>query len=167
MFVCGFALSDIANHLNKVLNSIDLRLTQLQQEIKDESAQAREDRQIRRNQPSTRKDAVVSAKRKMRLSLATLKADLVTARDRGDLDHILTVEDCPTCAAGSHDPRDQDCKRDILYYNIDVRLIEALMEFRAQYFQNDSFLPEPYHRHRLDIFARQMGGDAEGAPVAS
>jgi hypothetical protein len=60
------------------------------------------------------------------------------------LDHLITFEGCSDC--GKHDSP-ADCKRDILYYNIDRELMLTLLSFRAQYIDED-FLPRAL-RHPL------------------
>jgi len=56
------------------------------------------------------------------------------------LDEILTVEPCDHCGKLMSHATDTVCHRDILYYNLDPRLLVALRKFRADYI-DDSALP--------------------------
>ena len=78
-------------------------------------------------------------------ALKNLDQALGELQDARALDAIITVQGRPSAAAisGRHDPSD------ILYYNIDMGLINALFEFRAEFFATDLFLPEPFQYDQL------------------
>ncbi len=83
-----------------------------------------------------------------------LLRDMRNLRDRKVLDNLITVEDCEECRIGHSD--DYHCKSDIIYYNIDFDLLDALNDFRNQYFRNDSFLPEPFSEDGLEVMLTQV-----------
>ena len=73
--------------------------------------------------------------------------------EKHGLDHLITVETCEGCANTSH-ADDYGCRSDILYYNIDVRLLATIRDWRMTYFKLDeSFLPEPFRHDQLDVEA--------------
>lgn len=147
MYIAGFAMSDILEKTGGQL------LTQLEGErdridrirnTKNEAVEevwqeqhlipGRKDDELRKNL-----DRKIGSLDRLRTALQELQTD-------GGLDHLITVEQCDACTKQKHDRSGYHCATDILYYNIDHRLITALFIFRRDYFELDeSFLPQPYH----------------------
>ncbi|MGA2997605.1 hypothetical protein [Bradyrhizobium sp.] len=75
----------------------------------------------------------------------------------GELQHILTFEHCPVCAAGTAHAG-KECLRDIAYYNIHTGLLAALIDFRRHYFDDESFLPETLRWKGLEDAAKLVDG---------
>jgi len=68
---------------------------------------------------------------------------------RKGLEHLITVEFCQQCKDRSH-ADDYGCLTDILYYNIDVELLEILKIWRRGYIQStESFIPAPFQYDQL------------------
>ena len=59
------------------------------------------------------------------------------------------------------------CGTDIVYYNIDIRLIQALSNFRRVYFRDESFLPEPFARASLRMLPVRLSCGSPAAPSAA
>jgi hypothetical protein len=79
---------------------------------------------------------------------------LASLRRQGVLKHLITTESCDNCTDKAHDG-DAYCPKDVLYYNIDIRLIRELQKFRNDYFAADDFLPLPFRREeREKIFSK-------------
>jgi hypothetical protein len=70
----------------------------------------------------------------------------------GALDCVITVEGKPNkrSVVGRYDPSD------LLYYNIDMGLLDALFTFRSDYFGSDNFLPKPFQYDSLKTVALAM-----------
>jgi hypothetical protein len=78
-------------------------------------------------------------------TLDKLRERLQRWSDTGRLNNMFTLEECEKCEndKNKHQAGDRHCGRDLLYYNIDLELIEALTEFRRLYYGDESFLPNP------------------------
>ena len=63
----------------------------------------------------------------------------------GALRHLITKEKCDHCKGTNHNGVPY-CANDVLYYNLDPLLLEALDSFRQAYFKYDDFLPLPFRR---------------------
>jgi hypothetical protein len=63
----------------------------------------------------------------------------------GALRHLVTKEKCDHCTGSNHNGIPY-CATDVLYYNLDPLLLEALDSFRQAYFKYDDFLPHPFRR---------------------
>jgi hypothetical protein len=133
MFICGFAVSDFIGNLEKIKRKI---------------AQAQKALAARRRAVGESKDGSYRSRRALiieideRSEALTDLEDALNALDasRG-LDHMITVERCEECerADRQHSSLSR-CERDVLYYNIDPKLLRALTRYREN-FINDSHLP--------------------------
>ncbi|HEX4409023.1 MAG TPA: hypothetical protein VH206_09635 [Xanthobacteraceae bacterium] len=150
MYIAGFAISDFSDP--KRVNEIRRQLREKAKELKsrrDEilSKYARDDEEATAEQQLRARTEALTALEK---ALQDLQ------RDRA-LDGIITLQDQPDAnsISGRHDPSD------LLYYNIDMGLINALLSFRADYFAGDLFLPEPFRYDRLRAAAQAMRKNME------
>jgi len=84
--------------------------------------------------------AVKTRRRELEGHLATLQG----VKDHQAFEHLITVEHCEQCSTNGHDD-DYGCYSDILYYNIDTRLLDAITWFRQNYIlSSELFLPRPF-----------------------
>jgi hypothetical protein len=105
----------------------------------------------------TKEEKQMASKRQKRRSFLQRLRDRLQILDyRQDLNHLITVEDCPDCQNAAHPRFDSLCYRDIQYYNVHPDLIEAFSEFRRDYFGNDDFLPEPFRLDKLEEAANEL-----------
>ena len=155
MFVAGVAMSDILNESGAhVLNDLNTMIESVKQQYDGEQEQARKalpntaksEAAVKRAKPLAKREEVLTA------LLDTLKL----LERGGGLRNLITVEYCQLCADKQH-VDDYDCATDILYYNIDLRLLTALAKFRSNYFRVDeSYIPEPFRRASLARAAKEM-----------
>jgi hypothetical protein len=156
-FVCGVRLLDIVEHLPLLLTSLTDKATVIGQELQDEDSEFQrrkvaDPRHVRSNEEVD----WIEEKRRLQGSLQTLHNALLLLQANSDLTALITIEDCWDCDNGHHQLGDRLCFRDILYYNIDRKLLSALSDFRAEFFSNDDFLPEPFRRKNLGEAARDI-----------
>ena len=151
LFMCGYDIREFESTATGLAASIGPRLQQLQTDI---------------NQINAAASAGIISSRQLRLrykkqrqlnELRRLDRRLNALRNAGDLNHIVTYEDCPVCAAGAAHTG-KECYRDIAYYNLHSGLLAALMEFRHRYFEDEAFLPEPLRWAELDKAAKLVDG---------
>jgi hypothetical protein len=154
MFVCGYAIVDFANKLPLIKETIETERKRLVGII---TAQNKADEASKSNRGWARFRNPASNEKKKLEALNVLQARLALYEQGDSIDHISTIEDCPKCEAGSHDQDDQHCLRDILYYNIDVNLIQALSEFRRDFYLTEDFLPHPLQMPNLEEAFRLLG----------
>lgn len=152
MFIAGFAVSDIADEtgtrlvagLNRKLDEVQAlhqaALETIGKRMAQGQTKAADKARRKASQLEKREEALIG----LCDALARLEKD-------GGLDHLITVESCKRCEDKDEDhEHDGDCYSDILYYNIDLRLLDALSRFRKLYFRVDeTFLPEPFRRGPL------------------
>jgi hypothetical protein len=145
MYIAGFAVADFTdrNRTNKIRKQLRDEVEALK-DVKDkilESLKLNPDEATALHRLNTK----VSA-------LKNLEQALKDLQDARALDCIITVQDRPgaTAISGRYDPSD------ILYYNVDMGLINALFEFRAEYFATDLFLPEPFQYDNLKAAALEL-----------
>jgi hypothetical protein len=152
MFISGFSLSDLTRQ-EYLKRKLDAKISELLGESDDLMRRLDEETA---EFPVDETD-IDHAKGRMRsvrdriAHLRMLQATLKELTSVGALDDIITVERCDKCERDAHED-DYDCQTDILYYNVDTRLIEALAKFRSSYFADDSFLPEPFRMMNLTKF---------------
>jgi hypothetical protein len=139
MFICGFAVSDFAERkpfiqkeIRRYLDTYHTKQADIQEEMKTFEEQNRQYRSLKRQLGLITKRA--DALQELQDSLSAL------AISRG-LDHLITVERCPDCSRKKHHQELGRCDRDILYYNLDPRFIDALRKYRQNYV-NDRYLPK-------------------------
>lgn len=150
MFICGVSVSDIADKHPTLLLTLRARRQELRHELDSENAafiaeatsspgHTRSPDERRWRERKTKEFVAVS-------DLEEVLARLSTA---GELDHIITIEDCHHCTGVTHTLPDRRCRRDIAYYNLNKELVSALHEFRAGYFGSEEFLPKPFRYEEL------------------
>ena len=150
-FVAGFSIGDLLDQSSdKLLTQVSDHVEELRglcADLRDEISAAN-----KQGQSKIARD-LRSEMDFYRQQLTTLEAfehRIQKLREEHGLEHLITVESCADCHNQSH-LDDYECRSDILYYNIDIRLIETLREWRRTYFMLDeSFLPEPFHHQQLD-----------------
>jgi predicted amidohydrolase len=173
MFVCGVALSDLANRFDVVMATINQHIKELEdvlaerrppgpgEELKPEE-EGEEDDMTPGWGVRLTKTRRSPAKRKLDF-LCALRTKLEHAQRTHALDHIITIEECPKCRKKKHAHDDLHCDRDILYYNLDAELLLALGEFRTEYYgRKEELLPEPFRKESLREALRLLG---ENPPV--
>lgn len=155
-FIAGFSVGDLmdesavrllaqieAHHeaLNAKLEAV---LTTLRRAIGKDEKVAREQTKLRD---------------RLRAQLSVVKTFQIRVKDLVEthgLEHLITVERCESCEKGEHTD-DYGCRTDVLYYNIDVRLIVTLLDWRSSYFNLDeSFLPPPFRQKELEEEAERQ-----------
>jgi hypothetical protein len=149
-FIYGFAVSDL---LDKSSDELVDQIAHHMIELRHRRTDAQHDiRDANRRGDTAAADEAHKRAGLLRDQLSKLKAlqDGIRAlQNDGGLRHLITVERCDDCVRGSHRD-DYDCRTDILYYNIDARLLKTLQDWRTGYFLLDeSFLPEPFHHDEL------------------
>jgi len=139
LFICGFAVSDFADdkegmykYVTDFQDQLHAQHEQIQEKMKRiKNRNTQEYRQL--NRRLGKLASRMGALRNLWNSLEALEGI------KG-LDEILTVEPCDHCGKLMSHATDTVCHRDILYYNLDPRLLVALRKFRADYI-DDSALP--------------------------
>jgi hypothetical protein len=152
MFMCGFDLADFDANLATIFSSITTRQQDLQNNVQQILAS------VGGGVATPDQQRQLQLKSYQLTQLTILETRLRNLRARGELDHIITYEDCPTCGAARLHTADRTCFRDIQYYNISTALLAALFDFRKQYFGEELFLPEPFRRDKLDQAAQDIDG---------
>lgn len=148
-FMCGFSLSDFDKRPDEIIRSLSDREADLQANIANLNAGTID--------PSKAKQ--LNRKRRQLNEVQILKGRIATLKERGALDHVVTYEDCPHCAAPRARHADRLCYRDIQYYNLDLALLSALFDFRRFYFLDEAFLPDPLRAHNLQTSASLLQGN--------
>jgi hypothetical protein len=149
MFIAGFSIGDLldqasGNAIAQIKAFMEETRTELKlQKKKKQDAQAKGNLK-ELNEANQRRGVLNERIRRLEPLLDGIEA----LHLNGGLKHLITVENCPACAGKSHDD-DYACASDILYYNIDARLLKFLTLFRERYY-DDSFLPEPLQRAQLE-----------------
>jgi hypothetical protein len=88
------------------------------------------------------------------IALEHFKEDLERCRQDGALKFLMTRHRCPKCENERHKVKDY-CSNDVLFFNIDIKLLRALKRFRETYFAVDTFLPLPFRlSEKRKIFGR-------------
>jgi len=149
MFMCGFDIEDFDGRMPDVFSKIADRLIVLQSEIGNIKTRATSGA----GRPTDARQR--NLKEDQSRALKILQRRLTSLRARGDLEHLITIEDCSVCkqrGAHGHDA----CFRDIQYYNLPPGLLAALFDFRRDYFGLEDFLPEPLRWARLDDAAKAI-----------
>jgi hypothetical protein len=145
MYICGFAVADFNDRS---------RLTQIRSQLSSTARQLSTARQRILEQIRLPPEALRTSGRifKKIQALETLNSKLDLLEQNSALDHLITVQGHPSGAAikGRYDPSD------LLYYNIDMALINALFNFRTDYFGGDAFLPKPFQYDELKVAAVAM-----------
>jgi hypothetical protein len=145
MFVCGIAISDLNNDLDRVEGRVAEAIRLLDAELQKNTRLRRQHE--RRKQTKAYRDHIAHIRHTRDLTIE-LRAHLAKLRDKGILRHLVTVE-------GPVDPRTRPTlngcyhEDDVLYYNLDLNLIGLLASFRDDLFENDAFMPEPFHLNEL------------------
>jgi hypothetical protein len=147
MFVCGYALADFANKLPLIRRTIQEEEVRLKKVIEDKNKAAEASKTER---GWARPRSVASDETTKLEILGRLEERLRLYELDHSIDHIITIEHCEKCETAEHEDGDQHCLRDVLYYNIDVNLINALLEFRREFYLGEDFLPEPLRMSKLE-----------------
>jgi hypothetical protein len=152
MFIRGFSVSDLLDegrssafkklkdHADMLHNSyvenMELRDTLLLQKKFKESDRHGKDA-TRISQVKTKVESLLNA--------------LENVEAKGGFKHLLTVEPCEACKDRKRGhTNDYMCNSDILYYNLDTRIFDAVATYYENYiFQNDTFLPEPLQQRSI------------------
>lgn len=120
MYTCGFDIADFAAE-SDANSGVDPILAMCQDELNNLTGQL-----------GYRK---IEALEVLISSLQELKSD-------GGLDNNVSFHNCPSCTTGHDEQTELNCWRDILFLEIDWRLIAALETFRSTYFdENEMDLP--------------------------
>lgn len=135
LFVCGIDLADL--HSNTTWEKIVAQLTPFSAELEKAFSEITDPMQDRLR--SAPKDATKSL-------LEILRSD--------DFSSMVTVERCTQCEASSPQPHRYSCNRDILYYNIDLKLLRALADYRQFVLADESFLAPPLRAQGLTASKR-------------
>ncbi|MDI1261782.1 MAG: hypothetical protein PS018_00810 [bacterium] len=136
LFFCGIALSDL--YEKKAV--MERKLAESIKDLTGKYARYRESRRAtaRRKQPTAEQTRDAAAKMRHKRDISSVfKEQLDALRARGALDHLVTVE--PIAESKPQNPALID--DDLLYYNIDINLLNVLKNFREDFFLNDDFLP--------------------------
>lgn len=151
MFICGIAISDLDDKLQAVIDTLDRRIAILQAAI-DEERKTFSDNvtAIPGYQRTPKERAILDRMKQESAAAAELLRTLRALAASDEMEHLITIEDCPNCTGDTHNLRDRDCFRDIVYYNLNKELISSLIEFRWGYFGNEEFLPKPFRRDALN-----------------
>jgi predicted amidohydrolase len=151
MFICGVRVSDLADKLTYVLQTLKDRRNHLKGQLEDEATLFLQEALKSPGHMRTQQQRAWRERIEDQLeSVTELERILLLLAASGELNHMITIEDCDQCTGGTHTLPDHRCRRDILYYNLNKELISALQEFRASYFGNEEFLPKPFRRDELD-----------------
>ena len=145
MYVCGFAISDFMDRT---------KVDRMRKQLLARAASLNARRQKLLSTPNLRPNEareVNSLNRRARAA-ELLELQLKALQDAGALDCLITLEGAPKSKA-VHDRFDPS---DLLFYNVDMGLINALVGFRADYFGSDSFLPKPFHYDALRTAAVEL-----------
>lgn len=136
MFICGFAVSDFIGNLEKIKKKItqaEKTLAKRRRAIGESKEGTYQSRRNAINELDERSDALTELQ-------DTLNA-LDTSRA---LDHMITLEHCEECKKTDRlHSQLSHCERDVLYYNIDPKLLRALTRYR-EHFINDNHLPAAF-----------------------
>jgi predicted amidohydrolase len=154
MFVCGYAIVDFANKLPLIKQTIHDERARLEKIIQEQNEA---DNENKKDRGWARQRNTGSSETKKLEALGVLQERLEWYEESHSIDHIITIEHCQKCESGSHDEDDPHCERDVLYYNIDVRLIQALSEFRRDFYLAEDFLPEPLQMPKLEEALTLLG----------
>jgi hypothetical protein len=150
MFICGFSVSDLADKLPSVLQTLQSMQDGLAKALRDENDEFIAEAIRSPGHQRTNKQRRDRDRMKERMeSVAELLSSLKRLEASGEMSHMITVEHCDDCAGDTHTKDDRDCYRDIVYYNLTKEMIAALIEFRWGYFGNEEFLPKPFQRDEL------------------
>jgi hypothetical protein len=148
LFFCGFDIKAFEDPAAALTNSITARLAQLQSEIALINQAVGTPGVI-----SPRQRRLRSKKQRQLQHLSKLERRLGALQRAGELQNIITFEDCPKCAArAAH--AGKECLRDIAYYNLSTALLAALIDFRNHYFDDEGFLPETLRWKGLEDAAK-------------
>jgi hypothetical protein len=148
VYAYGVAMSDLVEHRQIIKDKIDATLRDL-----SEKKEADDDRVLRApdEQQAAMHDTDYGNWKIRATALKTLKSNLRDLEETGALDHVITIE------RGRPDGVDDDyAPDDILYYNLDVAMLQALADFRSLYFLNDRFLPAAFHEVAIEETIRRL-----------
>lgn len=168
MFICGFRISDLVDQPSTVtfeqIDEQDNKLTEMLRTQQEAMKVAQDEmKPLETDEARTHGDWL----RKRKNALSVLRNGIAALEGSGGLRHLITIERCEGCAKLWDPAReateelfhedDYDCPSDILYYNLDIRLLDVLQQFRKQYFKLDeAFLPAPYRQESLEKAAREL-----------
>jgi predicted amidohydrolase len=131
MFICGFAISDLAGNVDRIKVMIAAA----------EKTLEKRRRGIREGKAGRLRRVELTALQQRTDALTSLHDSLSALAGARGFDHMITVESCPECAAKDRTHRRlSHCERDVMYYNIDPKLVLALRRFREDYI-DDRHLP--------------------------
>ncbi len=159
MFIAGIAVSDIADETGaKLVDDLNTKVEEVQKLHEAELETIGKKMALGQTKSADKARRKASLLEKREEALIGLYDALHGLEQDGGLNHLITVESCKQCEDESH-THDGDCYSDILYYNIDLRLLTALARFRKLYFRLDeTFLPEPFRRGPLAKAKKDLEG---------
>lgn len=158
MFIAGFAVADLVAKVDDIDEYLRLAIDSLERSMRRERESIRHEVSKPDPQPLGRSQTSrynLDAMRHRRSILTVLRQQFQSLLDSGAFEGMVTVErresEATTRAtAGAY------CETDALYYNIDLMLIGALLDFRDNFFKNDPFLPRPFSLSELQKAVKWM-----------
>jgi hypothetical protein len=140
LYMYGFSVSELLEKQDNIIVDIDQLLIRLRQEI--EAEDERWAKLIDSNTNAERDPALLEKRNdnlEMENALRGFKSDIETLKEEGGLRHLVTVEQRPRRPDQAGTTKGDD----ILYYNIDLRLLATIKKYRAEFFLDDKHLPAP------------------------
>jgi hypothetical protein len=149
-FIAGVSVKNLIDQTeDTLLGQIDDHIKNLEmrkEDLRKDKAKAQKNLSIADDQAA--RDNFAANKTDL-MEMREFRAEMKTLLDSHCLDHVITVEHCEACETHSHTD-DYECKSDILYYNIDMGLLAALLEWHESYVKRDeTFLLSPLRTKQL------------------
>jgi predicted amidohydrolase len=153
VYAYGVAMADVVEHRQVIQEKINTTLDELttQMQVDNERVLRAPERQEPAMHVPEYQDWKVRTG-----ALRTLKSNLRDLEESGALDHVITIE-----RVRPERVDDDYAPDDILYYNLDIAMLQALADFRSQYFLNDRFLPAAFHEVAIEETIRRLKLDIE------
>lgn len=149
MFIGGFALYDFINHLSRqtLIKSMRGRYNYLEALLK----QFKRVKSMANVYGEYISEKDIQLRYKTERQKSALKKFMSICENyytKQKFENILRVV-IPKSEAGVSIPEGSDC--DVLMYDLDIKFIISLLEFRHDYFGNDEFLVDPLQRNNITI----------------
>ncbi len=160
-FVFGFDILDMNGKEQSLLDSVEARSKAVTEEIETLNRDLSALMKDRKIEEANEVRARVSRLAKEEVALTLFEPAMKSCGGAGAFKHMLTVEreSIVNGQEGDHALCRTD---DIIYYNLDGKLLYALKRFRETFFDNDSFLPEPFATDSIERTVAQMRQRAMG-----
>jgi hypothetical protein len=155
LYAYGFSVSEFLKKKTHTKKLMAKEIKRLEGEIDKE--EARYAKAIKNDPDSDRSPAEkqrLKDNREMLTALERFQSKMSEFQSDGALDHLITIESKPAKTMQRETFGD-----DILYYNLDLGLLEALKTFRHNFFLNDKRLPSPLSFRELSraLISRKDG----------